>query len=464
MIHQNLDVQRSTSIRNIARSRTMRPLALCLPFVGIAACSAIAASAVDIPLHCAGRRAEREEKCQDPLDTVTSVVSGSFYIAKLPCLDCPVGRLSDGKKELLHRENELLFNVSLSDDSRRLYLNDKPIFPILSTTPTPPTILTPQINPNFTQTDLDNWIKCTLDGCDGNHCSCMNSFASDTYLSEVHLDYDYYSHRLEPLKEDVEQWEVTFDAIGGRDILPNDSIWRANDTKQNMLRIVVQGKELKDDNRNPQNSAGGGSLFETPDQPTSIVYEYSITSVELSERSYRFDTPKGSGFFGGFRRYFGLDVVRSDGHIVYLQEEWALYGKEGSFRSQFGYFVHEWPWAAIFITIGSILGGLIALWLAYKLFILAKQQHELATWDGIDTVWANLRRDPDDRDEEDALLNGSGYRDIAYNGGEGSGRYRDESDDEEGSFRYTDEEITNKPLPIKPLPEKPLPAVPLIDT
>ncbi|PVI07900.1 hypothetical protein DM02DRAFT_608509 [Periconia macrospinosa] len=444
----------------------MRPLAFGLSLVAVSLCYATASSTSDIPLDCAGRRADADEdRCHEPLKAVTSVVPGEFYVAKLPCLGCPVARLSDGKKEVKNRENELLFNISLSYDSRALYLNDKLILPALPTTPTPPTITTSQITPNFTRAHLDNWVQCTLEDCEGKHCSCMNSFASDTYLSEVNLDYDFYSHILQPYEEDRIQWEVTFDAIGGRDILPNDPVWKANNTKQSMLRIVVQGKELKENTDNPQTSAGGGSLFETPDQPTVIVYEYTIVSVELSERSYRFDTPTNLGFFGRIRRYFGLDIIRSDGHIVYLQEEWGWYGKEGSLRNQFGYFVHEWPWAGIFITIGSIFGGLIALWLAYKLFIIAKQQRELARWDGIDTVWANLRRDSNNGDEEeDRLMSGGGYRDEGYSDGDGDGasRYRDEPD-EEGSIRYTDEVLTNKPLPTKPLPEKPLPAVPLID-
>lgn len=359
-----------------------------------------------------------------------------------------------------------LFNVSLSHDSRALYLNDQPIFPALSTNPTPPTVTTPQISPNFTRTHLDDWIQCALETCDGTHCSCMNSFASDMYLSEVNLDYDYYSKSQEQRNGEVgKQWEITFDAIGGRDILPNDTAWTANNTKQSMLRIIVQGDELDSDADTPRNSAGGGSLFETPHEPSTTTYEYTIVRVQLSKRSHRFDPPKSLGFFGRLRRYFGLDIVRSDGHIVYLQEEWAWYGKEGSLRNQFGYFVHEWPWAGIFIIIGSTVGGLVASWLAYKLFMIVKQQHELARWDGIDTVWENLRRDSHNRDEEeDGLLHGGVYRDVGYSDGDGEGtsRYRDEPD-EDGSILYTDEVLANKPLPTKPLPEKPLPAVPLID-
>lgn len=86
----------------------------------------------------------------------------------------------------------------------------------------------------------------------------------------------------------------------------------------------------------------------------------------------------------------------------------------------------------------------------YKLFIWLQQQRDLATWDGMDDVWDNLRQERIN-EEEDALLDG---------------RYRDDPD-EGGSFgppRYTDEPLTMKPLPSKPLPEKPLPDVPLIDT
>jgi hypothetical protein len=267
-------------------------------------------------------------------------------------------------------------------------------------------------------------------------------------MGKAELDYDFYSHMPDT---QTDKWEITFDVIRGWDMMPRESIFVANHTGQKMLKIVVQGNEM--DRKKMQ---GGGSLFENPEY-SETLYEYSILSVELAKRTHGFPASHKLGLWGGLSRFFGLDVVRADGHIVFLYEEWGRYGKKGSLRNHWGAFVHDWPWTAIFVILGSTVGVIVGTFLACKLFNVVKQQRELARWDGIDTVWANLRREPEGGNEaEDRLL----HEPERYRDSDGEGSYRDDFDEENDGG---EEVQTNKPLPSKPLPEKPLPAVPLID-
>ncbi|KAF1960037.1 hypothetical protein CC80DRAFT_544502 [Byssothecium circinans] len=427
-----------------------------------------AAFVYDFPLNCAGRKAANNKECQEPLpDAVTAVLPGKFYVARLPCLDCPAVETA-GENEGRKSENELFFNISLSHDKRTLYLNDQPILPTFTTIPTPQRIAASQIAPDFTRADLDTTIECALEICADKPCSCLNSSRPDTdwYFGKANLDFDFSSHWLSTdSATQREKWEVTFDVIGGWDNLAGDKVWKANHTKQQMLRILVEGEEIDGEiYPGEKNRQGGGSLFEENPATEETQYEYTITSVGLTKRTYTFPiTPQALGFWSGLRRFFGLDVVRTDGHVVYLQEEWARYGKKGSLRNHMGVIVNDWPWTGIFATLGSVVGGIVALYLASKLFTIVKQQRELARWDGMDTVWANMRRDSEARDEDeegDGLLS----REERYRDSVGEGSYRDDVDDAgSGPPRYTDDVQTNKPLPSKPLPEKPLPAVPLID-
>jgi hypothetical protein len=57
----------------------------------------------DFALDCAD--GDRTRECQQPLKPITTVVEGSFYVAKLPCLDCPV-RFSNGVFQ--QRKNDLV--------------------------------------------------------------------------------------------------------------------------------------------------------------------------------------------------------------------------------------------------------------------------------------------------------------------------------------------------------------------
>jgi len=439
--------------------------------------SAVEASP-ELSLDCAGRNDEGDEACRQPMKAVTTVDPGSYYMAKLPCPECTVqefhGEGENRTYKLVHKDNDLvrrppfppdpanriakqLFNISLTRDHRTLLLNGKPIFPSLSTNPHPPEIFTAQVPPSFSRADLENTLACARKPCqigDAN-CQCVEST-----ISNVELDFDYYSKWLESHPEtQTEKWEVVFDAIGGTNGPPKESGRVFGSDEQSVLRIIIQGKEL-DGERYPgeQDLQSASTLFDN-NRGVEVLYEYELASVEFMERRSPVPRVAELGFWGKIRRFFGNDLVRENGHIVYFAEEWGGYGKEGSFRQGIGIVIHEWPWATIFQIAGFVVLGILGLWFAWWLFFAVKSQRELARWDGMDQVWARMRRDGGD---EDAQLLAERYRDESFSdrpsGDEG---YRDELGDRPPS--YSDEIQTNKPLPNKPLPEKPLPAVPLID-
>lgn len=336
-------------------------------------------------------------------------------------------------------------------------LNGKPIFPSLATNPRPPQILTSQIPPNFTRIDLADTLACARKCRDDTHgCQCVESVR---YISNVDLDFEYYSKWLESNAElQTEKWEITFDAIGGTNGPPKDTGRLFESPEQSVLRIIIQGKDVGEEDSGGHNEAA--SPLTGNYQEPETVYEYEIANIEFSQRRAEVPRAEKLGFFDKLRRFFGTDIVRSDGHVVYLAEEWGGYGKKGSLRQSFGFMVHEWRWDIVFAVVGFVTLGLACLWFAWWLFFAVKRQRELARWDGMDQVWARMRRSGGD--EEDAQLLSAGYRDEqAYRDASRDEGYRDELEDSPPS--YSDEIQTNKPLPDKPLPDKPLPAVPLID-
>ena len=203
----------------------------------------------------------------------------------------------------------------------------------------------------------------------------------------------------------------------------------------------------------PHNSHDGG-LFGpvTPGEE----YELEITKVEQVMRRFEF-APAGLGFFGTIRRFFGGDVWKEEGELVFLSNEWGAWGKKGTLRNWVGNVFHSNFVGLVFIIIGSVVGGFLTLRIVQAIWLWAKQQSGLARWKGIDAVYSQLNNDgPADEEqweERDASF-ASDYR----------GDYRDSYD--EGSSRASMgwHEERMKPLPTKPLPEKPLPQEPLIDT
>jgi hypothetical protein len=101
------------------RSRSLSlslPLGLCLVLLLLLSLftSSVAASVYDLPLECAGRKGGKsDEACQQPLKEVTSVLPGQFYVAKLPCVGCPVIQPPEGKKKGEVLENELVRSDSI---------------------------------------------------------------------------------------------------------------------------------------------------------------------------------------------------------------------------------------------------------------------------------------------------------------------------------------------------------------
>ena len=270
-------------------------------------------------------------------------------------------------------------------------------------------------------------------------------------------DYSYSAHiQKEEADAGIRFWEIVFDPLGGRSkpIAGSSSVsapWKLDDSERKSLHIVVAGQPPKPGHRvRPHNSQDGG-LFGSVGGDE--VYELQITKVEQVTRRFTFASPK-LGFFGKIRRFFGGDVWKEEGELVYLSQEWGVWGKEGTLRNWVGKVFHSNFVGLFFIIIGSIVGGFITLRVVQSLYLFAKQQTGLARWKGIDAVYSQLNqeRGPDDEEGD------GGFR------GEWSGDYRDSYD--EGSSRTSMgwHEERMKPLPTKPLPEKPLPQEPLIDT
>ncbi|KAK7190889.1 hypothetical protein DPSP01_007849 [Paraphaeosphaeria sporulosa] len=438
----------------------MRSLPYALPALSLFLPRAVVGSP-ELSLDCASHDGRTNDECKRPMQAVTTVTPGAYYIAKIACPDCAVPEFS-GEREnrtysLVQKENDLFFNISLTRDHRTLLLNGQPIFPSLSTNPHPPYISTPQIAPNFTRSDLADTLACARKCRDESHgCACIESV-----ISTAELDFDYYSKWLDSHPEtQTEKWEVTLDAIGGSNGPDKDAGRVFGSDDQSVLRIIMQGKEIQKDR--PGSHKQAGSPLSGGYQEPETVYDYEIASIEFSQRYAEVPRVEKLGLWDKLRRFFGSDVVRGDGHVVYLAEEWGGYGKKGSLRQGFGIVVHEWRWDIVFTIVGVVALGLAAAWFSWWLFFAVKRQRELARWDGMDQVWARMRRDGGD--EEDAQLLAAGYRDEnAYRDRESADEgYRDEPGDSPPS--YSDEIQTNKPLPSKPLPEKPLPAVPLIES
>jgi hypothetical protein len=345
-----------------------------------------------------------------------------------------------------------LFNITLSHDKRSILLNHEPFFPRLPTIPTPPTIHVPELRPNFSYRNLSFALACHDPYCrpesaHNPYSEECAAWCSELQLGIIPVDYMYITKgtKYNGSRGDagIRYWEFNVDAIGRGARYLKDPKMAFDNTLQKMLRVVVEGTELK----KGRLAAGQDTLFSPFDQQEKS-YEYRIVGVELVERAFKFSVHKPLTLFQSISRFFGKDVWEAPGRLVYMRNEWGLYGKEGTLRNIFGDFVHWHSWYLVGIIVGSLLGGLLVFYGMYRFFLWIQEQRELMKWDGMDDVWDKLRREREE--EENALLDG---------------RYRDEPDEGDSPRppRYTDDLDTMKPLPKKPLPEKPLPAVPLID-
>jgi hypothetical protein len=344
-----------------------------------------------------------------------------------------------------------LFNVTLSHDKRSILLNDKAFFPTLPTIPNPPVLSVSLVRPGF-----DNNVSSALE-CRDPLCSSeaydtrgkdnCRAWCPDPLLSSIELDYLYVTKSTDyngnDTRAEAQYWEFGIDAIGTYNGIPKDPRWVFDNAAQKMLKVVVEGIELTTNRHGEQDSLFG------PLSGQEKIYDYRIVGVNLATREFKFPPQKTLSFGAKFTRFLGNDVWEGKGRLVYVSDDWGLYGKEGTLRSMFGEFVHWHSWYLVAIIVGSVFGGFIVVYAVYRFIIWILEQRELMKWDGMDDVWDKLRREREE-EEEHALL-GGGYRD----------------DPSEGSSprppTYTDELDRMKPLPTKPLPEKPLPEVPLID-
>ncbi|KAF2018036.1 hypothetical protein BU24DRAFT_491085 [Aaosphaeria arxii CBS 175.79] len=395
------------------------------------------------PHYYLNRSIDENLSCLPPLDPVTTITP-DLYFANIPCLDCPVV-LTGPKGETYESvtRNSLLYNISLSNDRSQLLLNDVPVFPALAS-PSKylrlPPVFVSQISPGYAREDLDKAIACTDEALlDSSSPAHLHSMCQHPKFSILQVDYDYSAFEL-PGDNGRLKWKIGFDNIG-RKVPDGPGYWTFNHTDQKMVEVILSGIEIEREISNSDVQAGS-TLFGQAGQKKDVKYKLKVEKVDLVPRQYKFLPPPPSTLWTKIRHFFGFDPAPPKGHIVYLRDEWADYGKKNTLKNAFGVFIYDWPWATVLLVIGCIIASLLVLYGAYRLVLVAIEQRRLAQWGGMDEVWQRMR---DVGNEEDGLLEDA---------------YQDDPDDPP---RYTDEVQVNKPLPSKPLPEKPLPAVPLID-
>ncbi|KAJ4344950.1 hypothetical protein N0V95_006063 [Ascochyta clinopodiicola] len=425
------------------------------------------------------------EKCAQEIDTVVAVTPGISYFSKIACKDCPYaesfgGDLDDGHSEgkITHGDQELVstflerlvaptvysnpsnrltaqfLNVTLANDTRSILLNGKKIFPALNTIPNPPHIAVASLHPDFSYKNLTTATSCSDPTCEGRQISDdCTEWCESLPLGRAFLDYSYAAHvQKEEPDAKIRFWEIVFDPVGGRSLPPAGHSgvsvpWEFDDPERKSLLIVVAGQPVKPGHKvKPHNSQDGG-LFGSVGGADED-YELEIIKVEQVVRRFNFAAPRLS-FWGKIRRFFGADVWKEEGELVYLSDEWGVWGKKGTLRNLVGDVFHSNFVGLFFIIIGSVVGGFIALRIIQSLYLLVKQQSGLARWEGIDAVYSQLNESRGPEEEEEGMFRGD-YRDSYEDGGS------------RASMGWNEERM--KPLPTKPLPEKPLPQEPLIDT
>ncbi|KAF2027818.1 hypothetical protein EK21DRAFT_22412, partial [Setomelanomma holmii] len=380
------------------------------------------------------------EACARPIKDVVTILPGSFYTAKVRCYNCPYHKFVDREWKLNFGDTDLFFEIALSHDNRTIHVNNQHFFPKLPTIPRPPDVWLKQLQPGFSYRNLSDALDCVHDEC--------TRFYHDT----IRIDYFYTAGEAEDSEDTdrgLRQWQFGLDAIGTNPGYLNDPKWGFDNPKQQMLQVVVEGTEVKTAKYKGEADMKAADGLFGPYGQAETIYDYNIVEVKLVERKFQFPAKKPLTLREKISRFFGYNVWQEEDHrLVYMQEQWGRYGKEGTLRDIFGEFIHWQWWELTGIIFGSTIACILTLFGLYKLFFWVKQQKELMGWNGMDDVWDKLRREREE--EENALLDG---------------RYRDEPDDGGSSRlpRYTDDLDVMKPLPSKPLPDKPLPEVPLID-
>lgn len=349
-----------------------------------------------------------------------------------------------------------------------MLLNGKQIFPVLKTIPNPSHIAVPLLHPAFSYKNLTAATSCSDPSCSrAKTSSDCADWCQSLPLARMLADYSYAAHmQREEADAQIRFWEIVFDPIGGHSASASSNAdsksWKLDDSDRKALHIVVAGQPVKRGNKPRPHNADDGGLF----GPVGAdeIYSLEITKVEQVVRRFDFASPSLT-FFGRVRRFFGGDVWKSEGELIYLSEEWGAWGKKGTLRNWVGEVFHSNFVGLFFIIIGSVVGGFIALRVIQSIWLFAKQQRSLASWKGIDAVYSQLNQggnEDDERWEERGDSFGGGSRGSF--GGNYQGDYRDSYEDGPSRASMGWHEERMKPLPTKPLPEKPLPQEPLIDT
>ncbi|KAH6639810.1 hypothetical protein C7974DRAFT_410764 [Boeremia exigua] len=446
----------------------------------------------DLDFDFAGcSKADAPQKCSETIDGVVPVTPGRAYWSTIACKDCPYAETrnaeDDGKPEtrVTHGDQELFFNVTLANDTRSLYLNGKKIFPLLATIPSPPHIAVPLLHPGVSYTNLSAAAACSDPTCTGKISSDCTEWCA-LPLARMFADFSYSAHiQREEADAGIRYWDVVFDPVGGRSAVASASTpaWKLDDPDRKALHIVVAGQLVRGKTIKKHNSQDGGLFGSSSDGED---YDLEIAKVEHVMRRFEFASPS-LGFFGTIRRFFGGDVWKAEGELVYLSDEWSVWGKKGTLRNWVGRVFHSTFVGLVFIILGSIVGGFIALRIVHSLWLFAKQQSGLARWKGIDAVYSQLNQDRSDDDddhwdeqgqwsehgqwsEQTPWTSRAHFTDRSpattpstTSTADFRSDYRDSFDSApRASSAWQAERM--KPLPTKPLPEKPLPSEPLIDT
>lgn len=342
----------------------------------------------NILIDCAPSRGPPSEECLTSLESIAVFKPGKTIFAKLNCFDCPtIERLGMGLHRITHEPNDLVgtnflgylvtfftvamcghpslslillsnvliqfYNISISSSKTELYLNNVLIFP---TPPVLPSKLyATQVPLNFSQASLAATYECIDFPCIGlgDECTCIPD-ALGTYA----LSFHYTAFILPQTKstDGTEIWGVMFDAIGGHNEYVSDPYVHFNSLDQMVLYITV---EMDSD--------------ET----------LGILGASLVQRQGQFAPGFGSGeirFLEKVWMFFGFeaDDTFGPGHVIYLQNQWDIYGRRGTLKHLLTKLQGDWHLDLISIVFGSIIGFSGLLYGIYWLGRILHPWHPLA--------------------------------------------------------------------------------------
>jgi hypothetical protein len=205
------------------------------------------------------------------------------------------------------------------------------------------------------------------------------------------VDYEYiFSPRIpedatEGIPEDRKKWTLSFDALGGYNGYVDDPRAAFESTEQKLLSM-----ELEQDEH--------GVL--------------SILGAHLAMRKHLPEPAPQKTFWENVRHFFGVREEVEEGHVIFRQTEWDMYGRTGTLKNCLKEIWYGWPWGLIFIIVGSVVGGLALLYAIYRFYTFvdgeARSGHSKWAAEGRNETWSRkrgyyLEEDHDER-EAGALL------------------------------------------------------------